>query len=338
MPTADSYERLANKLVALQKKPQKRQPRPTPQPVAPTRKPATPQGEPPNQTKTTPKPSPLDALARNYLRSTPQVAQAAAENWANIFNPFPQATKAYGEGRHPTKAEWGTDAAFLAAGAIPFGKIGTTAARLGGRVGPKAIETLATQNKRVEDLSKLLNQQGPAAINEFLSFPRTGYSNYLFAPELRKFFKETDEIIPRGQELYRAPASDEVLQDTWLSMPREVGQWWRPGAVKSAAGSSDLQRLGGVASGTNITGGGQSYAPGFARINAREDLPGIVDINEFLNRYVGQPGHRGRPIAGTSEFNAESVLGPATQYLLKRFDPAVGSTPPTWYFDAYRGR
>ena len=295
---------------------------------------------------TAPKPSRLDALMRNYLRSTPQVAQAAAET--NIFNPFPSVTEAVGQGRVPTGGELGLDAGFLAAGFIPFAGPGT---KLGGQAAarsnalmraagqqPRAIETAATQARRVTDRDVLLNQQGPAAINEFLSFPLTGYSNYKFAPELRKFFRETDEIIPKGQELYRAPASDEVLQDTWLSMPREVGQWWRPGAVKSAAGSSDLQRLGGVAGGTNVTGGGQHYAPGFARINAREDLPGIVDINEFLNRYAGQPGYRAGPISGTSEFNAESVLGPATQYLLKRFDPAVGSTPPTWYFDAYGGR
>ena len=51
---------------------------------------------------TAPKPSRLDALMRNYLRSTPQVAQAAAET--NIFNPFPSVTEAVGQARCPNRA------------------------------------------------------------------------------------------------------------------------------------------------------------------------------------------------------------------------------------------
>jgi len=66
------------------------------------------------------KPSRLDALMRNYLRSTPQVAQAAAET--NIFNPFPSVTEAVGQGRVPTGGELGLDAGFLAAGFLPVGK------------------------------------------------------------------------------------------------------------------------------------------------------------------------------------------------------------------------
>ena len=69
---------------------------------------------------TAPKPSRLDALVRNYLRSTPQVAQAAAET--NIFNPFPSVTEAVGQGRVPTGGELGLDAGFLAAGFLPVGK------------------------------------------------------------------------------------------------------------------------------------------------------------------------------------------------------------------------
>jgi hypothetical protein len=69
---------------------------------------------------TAPKTSRLDALMRNYLRSTPQVAQAAAET--NIFNPFPSATEAVGQGRVPAGGELGLDAGFLAAGFLPVGK------------------------------------------------------------------------------------------------------------------------------------------------------------------------------------------------------------------------
>ena len=78
-----------------------RQPRPTPQPVAPT-------------------PGPLDDLGQNYLRAAPRVAQSAAET--NIFNPVPSITQAVGQGRLPTGAEAGTDAALLAlTGALGLG-------------------------------------------------------------------------------------------------------------------------------------------------------------------------------------------------------------------------
>jgi hypothetical protein len=69
---------------------------------------------------TAPKTSRLDALMRNYLRSTPQVAQAAAET--NIFNPFPSVTEAVGQGRVPAGGELGLEAGFLAAGFLPVGK------------------------------------------------------------------------------------------------------------------------------------------------------------------------------------------------------------------------
>jgi hypothetical protein len=317
MPTADSYERMANKLVALQ---QKRQPRPTPKPVAS-------------------KPNPLEDMVNNYVRTAPAVAQSQAEN--NFFNPVPSITRAVGQGRRPTKAEWGTDGAFLAAGAIPFGKIGTTAARLGGRGGPKAIETLSTQNKRTQALQELLDEQGPRAVHEYLNFPLTAYSNYINKPLLAKYFKETSEYIPRGQQMYRALTPDEVGTSNFLSLPRKVGDWWRPEVIKSAAGSDDLQRLGQLADGMLDTGGGQRMGrSGFAQIEARGDIPGISNINEFLDNYTHlKPAYRVKnPVAGTSNFNSEAVIGPGTQYRLRDFRPQVGTSqvPPHWTFDAYR--
>lgn len=62
----------------------------------------------------------LDALVRNYLRTTPQVAKSAAAT--NIFNPVPLATEAFNEGRVPSAAEAGLDAGLLAAGFLPVGK------------------------------------------------------------------------------------------------------------------------------------------------------------------------------------------------------------------------
>ena len=339
MPTADSYERMANKLVALQKKPQKRQATHT-MPDGTVMKGATHKGEPPNQTRTPQaKLSPLDALAKNYLRAAPAIAQSQAEN--NFFNPVSNAAKAYGEGRRPTKAEWGTDGAFLAAGAIPFGKIGTTAARLGGRGGPKAIETLSTQNKRTQALQELLYEEGPRAIHEYLNFPKTAYSNYINKPLLAKYFKETSEYIPGGQQMYRALTPDEAGTGNFLSLPREVGDWWRPEVVKSAGGSDDLQRLGELADGLIDTGGGHGIGPkGFAQFEARGDIPGIPNINEFLDNYTHlKPAYRvTTPVAGISKFNSESVFGPGTQYRLRDFRPQVGTSqvPPSWTFDAYR--
>ena len=79
MPTADSYERMADKLVALQKKPQKRQATHT-MPDGKVMKGATHKGEPPNQTRTPQaKLSPLDALAKNYLRTSGRLADDQVE-------------------------------------------------------------------------------------------------------------------------------------------------------------------------------------------------------------------------------------------------------------------
>jgi hypothetical protein len=309
-------------------RPPRRQPRPTPQPVEPTQ-------------------SPLDSLGRNYLRGSEQQIKRQADEGRgvlNFLNPAPSLTSAVAEGRAPRAADVAMDAGLFAAGLIPFGG---PAIRAGGQAArnnslmrainqqPKAIETAATQAKRVTDRDVLLNELGPQAIYEFLQSPVTGYRNTLNAPTLRQFFSETSERIPKGTEMYRAPSKGQVES----RLPRTPGEFYEPGQVMSAAGSADLQKLGEVLGGKklgDLTGGNQHYAPGLMRIEAMEDLPGIPNINSYLSRYAGQYGGRGRgPIAGNSDFVSESTLGPTIRYLLQRFEPGAGDVPPTWYFNAY---
>lgn len=62
----------------------------------------------------------LDSMVEGYLRTAPIVAQTQAVN--TPFNPFPSTTQAAVEGRRPSGADVGTDAAFLAlAGALGLG-------------------------------------------------------------------------------------------------------------------------------------------------------------------------------------------------------------------------
>jgi hypothetical protein len=81
----------------------------------------------------TPKPSsPLDFLARNFVRQAPRTRQTAAET--NIFNPAPSVTAAFNAGRRPTAAEIGTDAAFAALGFLPTGKAASRLASIVNRL------------------------------------------------------------------------------------------------------------------------------------------------------------------------------------------------------------
>jgi GNAT superfamily N-acetyltransferase len=198
-----------------------------------------------------------------------------------------------------------------------------------------ALETGEAITARRDAINRLLNEEGPQAINQFLNNPLTAYLPTINPGLLSKFFAETSERIPKGTQMFRAPSKGEVES----RLPREIGAEYTPGTIRSAGGPSDLQRLGEVLGGKTVgdlTGGNQSYAPGLASITAKEDLPGILDINEFLARYAGQYGGQGRPaIAPTSKFNVESVLGPQIRYRVNDFRPGVGEVPPTWYLDAY---
>jgi hypothetical protein len=282
-----------------------------------------------------PTPSPLDALGRNYLRGSEQQVRRQADEGRgvlNFLNPAPSLTSAVAEGRAPRFSDVALDAGLLAAGLIPFGG---PAIRAGGQAARPALETGEAIAARRDAIQRLLNDEGPQAINQFLNNPLTAYLPTINPGLLSKFFAETSERIPKGTQMFRAPSKGEVES----RLPREIGAEYTPGTIRSAGGPSDLQRLGEVLGGKTVgdlTGGNQSYAPGLASITAKEDLPGILDINEFLARYAGQYGGQGRPaIAPTSKFNVESVLGPQIRYRVNDFRPGVGEVPPTWYLDAY---
>jgi hypothetical protein len=314
MPTADSYERLANAYVKTRQQTQKRQPRPTPQPVAPT---------PARRESRTIFGQPVD-----YDRNARQ-----GRGFFDFLNPAPSLTSAVAEGRAPRPADAALDAGLFAAGFIPFAGLGIRGA---GQAARPALETGEAIAERRNDLERLLNDEGPQAINEFLRNPLTGYLGTLNWSTLNKFFRETPERIPRGTEMFRAPSKGEVQS----RLPREIGAVYAPGTVRSAGGPADLQKLGDVLEGKkldSVTGGNQSYAPGLASITAMDDLPGILDINEFLARYAGQYGGQGRPAIGStvSNYSVESVLGPQVRYSVRDFQPGINGVPPTWYLNAY---
>jgi hypothetical protein len=295
-----------------------RQPRPTPQPVEPT--------QPARRESRTIFGQPVD-----YDRNARQ-----GRGFLDFLNPAPSLTSAVAEGRAPRPADVALDAGLFAAGFIPFAGPGIRGAGQAARAARPALETGEAIAARRNAIERLLNDEGPQAINEFLRNPLTGYLGTLNRSTLNKFFRETPERIPRGTEMFRAPSKGEVQS----RLPREIGAVYAPGTVRSAGGPADLQKLGAVLEGKtldSITGGNQSYAPGLASITAMDDLPGILDINEFLARYAGQYGGQGRPAIGStvSNYNVESVLGPQVRYSVRDFQPGVNGVPPTWYLNAY---
>jgi len=298
-------------------KPPRREPRPTPSFLEPTG-------------------GPLDSLSRNYLRGSEQQVRRQVDEGRgvlNFLNPVPSLTSAVAEKRAPKFSDVAMDAGLFAAGLIPFGGPAIKAA---GQAARPALETGEAIAARRDAINRLLNDEGPQAIQQYLNNPLTGYLGTLNRSILNRFFKETPERIPKGTQMFRAPSKGEVQS----RLPREIGAEYTPGTIRSAGGSSDLQRLGEVLEGktlNSITGGNQSYAPGIASITAMDDLPGILDINEFLARYAGQYGGMSRPAIGStpSNYNIESVLGPQIRYSVRDFKPGVGNVPPTWFLNAY---
>ena len=150
-----------------------------------------------------------------------------------------------------------------------------------------------------------------------------------------RYFREADEVIPRGTEMYRAPSAGQVSPSQYsqsVPYPTRPDAEYIPDRIQSAAGSGDLQRLGEIIAGQSMgTGGRQNYAPGMAMITAMEDLPGIRNINEFLSRYSDV-----LPDAAVSDFSNEYLLSPHVRYILRNYTPGQGDVPPAWYFEAYR--
>ena len=198
-------------------------------------------------------------------------------------------------------------------------------ASLGAQAPKPALETSQAIWARRDALERLLNYEGPKGLSEYLLNAQRGYNSHQYGNTLKRFFKETPERIPKGQEMYRAPSMGEVQS----RLPREKGAVYEPGVVRTAGASSDLNHLGKLFDKKTLgTGGNQSYAPGIAQITAMEDLPGILDLSEFLARYPGNG-------FASSKYNLESVLGPQVKYSVRDFFPAVDDVPAIWYLNAY---
>jgi hypothetical protein len=280
-----------------------------------------------------PTPSPLDALGRNYLRGSEQQVRRQADEGRgvlNFLNPVPSVTSAVAEGRAPRFSDVALDAGLLAAGLIPFGG---PAIRAGGQAARPALETGEAIAARRDAIDRLLNKEGPEAINDYLQRPLTAYQSTQNPDLLRRFFAETSERIPAGTQMYRAPSAGQVsprLGSQSVPLPREIGADFLPNRVQSAAGSGDLQALGTLVRGIDRmdTGGGQRFAPGMMAIEAMEDLPGIYDLNQFLSRFDN-------PNFSRSSFGIENVLGPQVRYTVRDFVSDAGSGFPTWYLNAY---
>jgi len=187
-----------------------------------------------------------------------------------------------------------------------------------------ALETSATQAARQAAIERMRNSYGPKIIEEYLRRPTTAYFDALNRDNMQRFFDVTNERIPKGTEMYRAPSSGEVMD----RLPRNPGDVYLPKRIQSTAGSADLQMLGELLEGRLNTGGNQQKAPGIAKITAMQNLPGIYDINEFLERM-------NVPDRSRSSFNIESVLGPRTRYVVQGFNPGANGVPPTWNLGAY---
>jgi hypothetical protein len=273
------------------------------------------------------------------------VAQDFAKEYASLYAPSTVGAASKGQGVRASDVA--KDVGLFAAGGVIGRGVGAginaglraipPGALSGGR---KAIETSAAQQARANSIDKLLNETGPAAVEEFLRFPKTAYMPNLVSRATGKknvdvfsqFFKNSDEFIPSGQEMYRIPSAGQVRKEMYsqsVPYPTTPGAEYLPGRIQSAAGSSDLNLLGMILAGKAPgTGGNQTYAPGIAKITAQENLPGIRNINDFISRYD-------IPDAAVSDFANEHLLSPHIRYVLRNYTPAQGSSFPTWYFDAF---
>jgi hypothetical protein len=235
----------------------------------------------------------------------------------------------------------------------------------GGVIGRGVTKGLQGAAPMFEEAARRVPRNVPIALAEFLQFPKTGYDKNLVSRATGQsnvklfddFFGQTDEIIPRGTELYRAPTASQVTPSRYsqsVPMPRDVGAEFLPGRVQSFGNSADLNRLGALMRGLGEdTGGAQWRNPGMVSITTMDDIPGIKDLPQFLSRYADDIPEN-LPIE--SNFVGEGLLGPATQYILRDFNP--GNIPaslrgadgrltqplgqadyqvPTWIFEAFRG-
>jgi TP901 family phage tail tape measure protein len=199
--------------------------------------------------------------------------------------------------------------------------------------GQRAIETRAAQRARMAEEWDTLTRGGPEAVRRYLERPGFAYLDHGTKPVLANFFNLTDERIPVGTQMLRALSDADVTGQgrfggiTRLS-PR-VGSEFTPGSVRSAAGLVDAELIEEVLSGAAITGG-DNRGMGLAKIIAREDLPGISNLNTFLREQFGEL------TKSQSNFLEEMLIGPRTRYVVEGYTPGGAGKPPIWNLGAYR--
>ena len=224
--------------------PPKRQPRPTPQPVEPTRKPAT---------NIFGQPVDYDRNAR------------VGKGIADFLNPVPSLTSAVAEGRAPRFSDVALDAGLLAAGLIP---IGGPAARAGltvtGTGDAGRLSALVRRLNKSEDVSDFItpetmrNAAKPNEGREGLYRPGAQTFDYKNVPEAETPYTfglvETEKLAPmREFDRMAAPAGlgavgpdnvqklmDHMAQGGKLSDPVALAWYMKPQFAYLAEGNHRL--------------------------------------------------------------------------------------------------
>jgi TP901 family phage tail tape measure protein len=216
--------------------------------------------------------------------------------------------------------------------AIPFG-LGKVAKGLKGANQAKGIipkpkgNFLSSRIKSKAELDEDARGLMGYNMSRYLGDANSIYSNPERSAEIARFFKLGDEMIPGELQMYRALSAGEVTG----RLPRNVGDIYRPGTIKSAASAADLQALGELFTDlTKATGGKQNLAPGIAQIFTRKPIPGIEDLTKFLSTKKLDPR-----AAKASQFMKEYVLGPNTSYRVNSFTPGTKNSPPSWVLEAF---
>jgi len=176
--------------------------------------------------------NPLEGMVNNYLRAAPIVAKTAAAN--NFFNPFPSIAQAGLEGRNPTRAEVGTDAAFAAVGFLPVGKGASQLAAIvrklnkstnvGDFMTPQAMRSGARLNGANEGLYR----PGAQSFNyENVPEPASPYTFGLVPTEKLSPLREFDRAAEPAGRKATGPDNIKKLADHMA----EGGKWSDPTAV-----------------------------------------------------------------------------------------------------------
>lgn len=309
-----------------------------------------PMGEPPGQTRTQREEPPAENRFVNFVKNANPFAMMGRVNDSLVRPTGEQAAQGYFpetfNASDPGVGDITMDAAANAAGGV-----------IGRGVGAGVGAGLRHAAPLFDEAARRVPSAIPERVAGFLKQPVRAYRDTLDKKPLEQFFAQSDEFIPSGSELMRVPSAGQVAPYRYtqsVPMPREVGAEFLPGRVQSFGGSADLDRLGAIMRGLARDTGGDSWrAPGLVSITAREDLAGLRDLPGYLARNADDIP---KNLPRESEFVSEGLLGPATRYILRDFEP--GNIPaslrnadgrltaplkdadyqvPRWFFDAFRG-